>query len=550
MATLHPPLSTVHPLSAGAYRERDILSLLEQGLPLCFDVFHSVDWAAMQGDHQSFGELDAVVVAPSGHVMLLEVKAGPVSVSENTLVKAYSNAGNFKVKDIGQQSRRQHGAMLNRLSEEGLSAAYLGHLLVLADHTVEGGTVAYPRERIVDATQLDSLCSLVKTALQKDALPDTTRTRVMDFWANRFDVHPDASIHMGQVQKANISLAEGLATWMPRITHAGGVYMVEATAGSGKSQLALSLLRQAASQHLRAAYLCYNRPLADHMVRVVPPIVEVSTFHEYCAEFSRKQGVEPDFKVQGVFADIENRLLEHADTQTAGLDLLVVDESQDFDPQWVQALLPRMKVNAQLYVLGDANQRLYERDEFDLSEAVHIRCMDNFRSPRKVVQTMNQLGLTTEPIQSRSVYVGQVPGFHTYSLGKAGKTASMVVLERCLQTLFDDSIRPDQIAVITFAGRDRSEALGRDKLAGLTLKRFIGKYDAASNPIWTSGELLVETLYRFKGQSASVVVLCEVDFEGLNENELHKLFVAFTRAQFRLECVLSERAAIMLFERT
>ena len=58
----------------------------------------------------------------------------------------------------------------------------------------------------------------------------------------------------------------------------------------------------------------------------------------------------------------------------------------------------------------------------------------------------------------------------------------------------------------------------------------------------------METLYRFKGQSAPVVVLCEVDFEALGDKERHKLFVGFTRAQFRLECVLTERAAQMLLD--
>lgn len=543
MATLHPPLSTVHPLSAGAYRERDILNLLEQGLPDGFDVFHSVDWAAMHDGNQSFGELDAVVVAPTGHLMLLEVKAGAVSVLDDVLIKTYAKPGGSRTKDVGHQARRQHSAILNRLSEVGLSGVHLAHLLVLADHTLDAGTVAYPRERIVDATQLDSLCGLVKSALQKDSISDAMRTRVMDFLANRFQVHPDASTHMGQVQKANIALAEGLATWVPRIAHAEGMYTVEATAGSGKSQLALALLGDATRKHLRAAYICYNRPLADHMTQVVPPAVTVSTFHEYCVEVSRGQGVEPDFNVPGVFQDIANRLLEHADAQVARLDLLVVDESQDFEPQWVQALLPRLKDDGRLYVMGDADQQLYDRDAFDLGEAVHVKCMDNFRSPRKVVQAMNQLGLTAEPIQARSVYVGQAPGFHTYVPGGPG---SMTVLERCIKDLLNEGFTPSQIALVTFAGRERSEALAREKLTGLTLKRFTGKYDAASNPVWTAGDLLVETLYRFKGQSAPVVVVCEVDFEALGDRERRKLFVGFTRAQFRLECVLSERAAALL----
>ena len=51
------------------------------------------------------------------------------------------------------------------------------------------------------------------------------------------------------------------------------------------------------------------------------------------------------------------------------------------------------------------------------------------------------------------------------------------------------------------------------------------------------------------GVYAPVVVLCEVDFDSLGPRELSKLFVGFTRAQFRLECVLSERAAQALMAR-
>ena len=547
MATLHPPLTTLRPMSAGAYRERDILTILEQGLPASFDVFHSVEYADMHDGHQYFGELDAVVVAPTGHLMLLEIKAGGLSVVEDSLVKVYAKPGGTQAKDVGQQARRQHGAMLHRLAELGLGSVHIGHLLVLTDHSVVAGTVSYPRERIVDATQLDCLCGLVQGALPGTAIPPATRILVMEFLANRFQVQPDVSTQMGQIHKANITLADGLATWVPRITHAGGIYMIEATAGSGKSQLALALLGDAARRQLRTAYVCYNRPLADHMTQLAPPMVEVCTFHEYCVQVSRSHGVEPDFNAVGGFRDVESRLLEHTDKQPARLDLLVVDESQDFEPQWIQALLPRLKADGRLYVLGDVNQQLYGRDLFDIGEAVHVSCMNNFRSPRKVVQAMNQLRLTPEPIQARSVYLGQLPGFHTYV---PSGSASMRALERCIQALLSDGISFSQIAIVTYAGRERSEALACHQLAGLSIKCFTGGHDTAGNPQWTRGDLLVETLYRFKGQSAPVVVLCEIDFEAFDEKERRKLFVGFTRAQIRLECVLSERAACLLMAST
>jgi hypothetical protein len=542
MATIHPPISTIHPTTAGTYRERDILKLLEQGLPSKFDVFHSVEWSAMHDGDQGFGEFDAVVVAPTGHLVLLEVKAGQVVARAQGLVKFYSDSG-ANPKDVEHQARRQHSAMMDRLSKSGLHEVHVSHLLVLADQVIDKGTVTYPRERIVDATQLDLLCSLVKNAIPKNTLPEAIRVRVMDFLANRLKLHPDTATHIGQVQRANIHLAEGLATWVPRISHSGGVFNIEATAGSGKSQLALTLLREAAGAHLRAAYVCYNRPLADHITSVAPHSVEVGTFHEHCVTVSRRLGIEPDFNAPLVWQDTVNRFLANAQAQPARLDLLIIDESQDFDPAWLEALASRLKDDGRLYVMGDTDQQVYGRDAFDLADAVQISSRDNFRSPRKVVQAINQLKLASEPVHARSVLLGQSPGFHTYA---HGKSAGVAALEKCLKTLMGDGVAPAHIAVLTFAGRDHSEVLARATLAGLPVKRFTGRYDKASNPLWTSGDLLVETLYRFKGQSAPVVVLCEVDFEQLTAKELHKLFVGFTRAEFRLECVLSERSATLL----
>jgi hypothetical protein len=545
MATLHPSLAAHKLFGAGGYRERDVLALLEQGLTDGFDVFHTVDWSTMHNGGQTFGELDAVVLSPNGHLVLLEVKAGDVTVSDDGLTKLYPHSGG-QTKDIGHQSRRQHGAIRDRLNKQGLKTVKVAHLLVLPDQKVSAGTVAYPRDRVVDATQMDEFCSLVRAALPAGQVPGDVRVQVMEFLANRFHVLPDPSTHIGQAQRASAVLAEGLATWVPRISHAGGVFVVEATAGSGKTQLALALLVEAARTHKRAAYVCFNRPLADHINAVAPSAVEVSNFHEYAVNFARKQGREPDFSAPGVFDLVAQDLIDHAQDQPGRLDLLVVDESQDFDATWVEALSDRLKSDGRLYVLGDENQRIYDRDEFALQDAVRIRCMDNFRSPCKVVSAINQLRLASEPVQARAPAQGQAPGFHTYVPGGAG---SLTVLEKCLKRLMKDGFSADQISVITFAGRERSEVLARDKLAGLTVNRFTGGYDAAGNTVWTGGELLVETLYRFKGQSAPVVVLCEVDFDALSDKELRKLFVGFTRAQFRLECVLSDRAATALMAR-
>lgn len=547
MAIFHPSLSTFHPLSAGAYRERDMLQLLESGLPDNFDVFHSVEWASMHEGAQHFGELDIVVVTPNGYLVILEVKAGSVAVANGLMTKTYAQAsGVGRTKDVGFQSRRQYSAMRQRLTQAGLGHVYVAHLLVLPDFRVVEGTVAHPRERIVDADEVRDLCAKVIAATPDGRwLSVHEREQILHFLENRFQVHEDVSTHLGQLQRLNIALADGLATWVPRITHEGGVYVVQATAGSGKSQLALALLKEAAQQKGRAAYFCFNRPLADHLRQLVPSNVEVETFHQHCLDALSRRGVRPDFSSSTVFGEAVQSLVDHADEQISRLDVLIVDESQDFEPEWVGSLLPLLNETGRLYVLGDPAQQLYARDAFDLEHAVHVRSDDNFRSPRRIVDAINQLQLVAQPIRGRSAYAGEAPGFHTYA---SGPEKQLAALEGCLKGLLSEGISPSHIAVVSFMGRERSEVLSQQRLAGMRLRVFSGRYDAGQNPIWTDGELLADSVYRFKGQSAPVVVLCEVDFTELTDKVRSKLFVGFTRAQFRLECVLTEVAASLLLD--
>ena len=64
--------------------------------------------------------------------------------------------------------------------------------------------------------------------------------------------------------------------------------------------------------------------------------------------------------------------------------------------------------------------------------------------------------------------------------------------------------------------------------------------------MWTSGPLLADTVYRFKGQSAPAVVVTECDFEQWDNKVWRLLFVGLTRARVHLEWVVSERAGEVL----
>jgi hypothetical protein len=177
MARLNPHLHNQGPMTGGDYRERDLLWLLRDGLPDSFDVFHGLTWSAMHGAFQQFGELDLTVVSPLGHLLVMEVKAGEVFTQEGQLLKSYGRDG---PKDVWHQVRRQYGALRSLLAAAGLADVYVDTMLVLLDHAIDKGTLAYPRERSIDATQMGQFCSLVLAAFSPSQFGPPDRERLID----------------------------------------------------------------------------------------------------------------------------------------------------------------------------------------------------------------------------------------------------------------------------------------------------------------------------------------------------------------------------------
>lgn len=542
MALIHPSTPLHGPLGAGDYRERDVLRMLAAGLPDSFDVFHNLPWSSIHQGSQHFGELDLVVISPVGHILLIEVKAGAINEGASALTKTYGGIGGEK--DIGHQVRRQHSTLMQRMRDSDVPQVNIDTLLVLPDHAVHSAVLAYPRERVVDAPEFDTLCQRIMATFPSSSPSAEARGQVVDFFSNRFHVVTDVSTSIGQAQQLSTTLASGLATWVPKISHTSNLFFIQATAGSGKTQLALKLLQDAVKAKQRCCYVCYNRPLADHLAKLAPAAVEVTTFHQLCRDLAERNGEKLDFSTPDVFGKMVKDYVEASEGFTKSIDLLIIDESQDFEQSWVQAVLERLKDTGRLYVMGDTGQQLYERETFDLTDAVHVTCMDNFRSPTKVVQMINQLGLTSEPVEARGVHMGATPYFYTWAPGKVN---SLTAIEQCLKKLWDDGYKPDQVAVISYHGVKSSEALAQEKLGSYKTKKFSG-YDQAGTALWSDGALLVESVYRFKGQSMPVVVLCEIDLEELTEKDKRKLFVGLTRGQVRVDVVMSEKSAQLLLQ--
>jgi len=179
---------------------------------------------------------------------------------------------------------------------------------------------------------------------------------------------------------------------------------------------------------------------------------------------------------------------------------------------------------------------------FDVDDAVTVTSHENFRSPRAIVRLINGLRLTGTEVEALSPYDGEIPDPIVYERPDRIASCTASAVERCLQRGFG----LDDIAIVSMRGRERSAVLGGDRLESWTLRRFTGNYDEGGGAIWTEGQLLIDTVRRFKGQAAGAIVLTECDLVQLDPISRRLLFVGLTRARMHLEWVISGATALML----
>lgn len=80
-----------------------------------------------------------------------------------------------------------------------------------------------------------------------------------------------------------------------------------------------------------------------------------------------------------------------------------------------------------------------------------IECHENFRSPKRIVDVINALGLSSHPVQARSVQLGELPEFVSYdSSDPSGLLTAQIVISRLLSAGY----AKDQITLLSFSGRE------------------------------------------------------------------------------------------------
>jgi len=537
MAIIYPDGWKELESTGSAAREIETLSLLAEALPDDYRIYHGVHWTRVQKNCQLWGEIDFAILSPSGKLLLIEQKSGFLTETPEGLVKTYNN----KSKPIVSQMGRTIDSVHERLDKfcKGTKPV-LESLLYCPDYTVKDmGSAGIDPSRIVDASKREHLPHIIRTILPLDLPANPLADKLHAFLSDTLDLVPDANAFVGQAHTLYTRLSGGLAEWARKIECEPFRLRIIGTAGSGKTQLALSVFRDSVAAGKRPLYVCYNRPLADHFIQISPNGGMIATYHQLCDRIYRSQGLIPDFSKPDAYALIEAFMTGFQPGETWLFDELIIDEGQDFQTEWKDNLLKLLRPKGKAWWLEDPMQKLYRRPDVELPGWVILRSDTNYRSPRDILDSLANLIPLPNTIESGSPLTDSDVEIMTYA-----DTAGLIeqtkrALTRCIALGY----KRDMIALVTFRGREKSALSAYDKLGPFTLRSFTGRYDLLGSPIFSDGDILTESVYRFKGQAAPCVILTEIDFEELDEINIRKLFVGATRATMKLIMIISEKSA-------
>jgi hypothetical protein len=530
--------------------ERVVYEALRR-LPTGFVVLHSFPWLRpardLAGEPLREGEADFVILHPQRGLLVLEVKGGRPELTGRT----WSRAGK-EMRDPFDQARRSRYALLDAIEERTRRRVHRGLFahgdVVVFPHAKFGGVLPVNSDPriLVDAPGVVALPASIEAAFKawgrgETHLSPSQFAELLDALMPKLRLLRCAGAEVRAEHDRIIQITlDQRATLLGLLE--GDRVLVEGTAGSGKTLLALEFALTLADRGERILFLCYNRQLCawlqdqakhDPRTQRAAERLEISTFHACARSFAKRARIAFDVPSTGEQAFWEDEVplimeqaLEvlRARGQTETFDAVVVDEAQDFAPDWWVTIesLSRAGRSGRLYAFLDLNQSLRgDGKPPPVPFLSRFRITTNCRNTKAIARSSASLAQIDIRLLPGSP-AGEAP-----AVRRAASTAveAGLVLSEARQ-LLHQGIRPQQIALIGPSAHAKGALASHAEVDDVPL------IDDAAD--WRRGAgVLVTTARAFKGLEADVVIAYGLAGFGALFTPTD-LYVAWTRARHRL----------------
>ena len=552
MARLFPKIDPSEIQNPG---ERKVAVALVSQLPSRVEIFHGFHW---MGDGRKGtvveGECDFVVLDPEYGLLFVEVKGGSLSFDPEKMEwRREASRGESRLlgKDPFEQVRKSMHELVDRVISElpgakGALPFTYAYAVAFPDCRYTG---ALPPS-IVPSQLFDAnKCANIKESIEKafalfhrSEHKELSPPQVQAIHEALFPKYAIVPVIWRKVEDQEARLNRLTNEQQNLLNFLGDhkLASIKGVAGSGKTILALAKAQEKARAGLRTLFLCYNRPLKDWAIEVLPDDLTgnlvIDTYHGLVSDFCnaakiRFQPPEGD-GASSFWRDIApEKLIEACSLveQNQKFDAVIVDEGQDFYDLWWTSLDDIFKDPANkscYYVFFDPNQNIFVQSpsipaELGAPFQLPINCRNTVKIAHHCAELVNQTNKVRD-----GAPLGDEPEFlEVNNMSEAVLLAGKKVREWCMSGT--GGLKTSQVAILASKTTDKDWS---SALKTVALTSDLEK--------WRAGQgVLISPWRRFKGLEADAIVIIEDFHQSENQTEKANQYVARSRAKHLLSII-------------
>lgn len=503
-------------------------------------VLHHVRWLEKRhGRDPLDSEADFVVAYPDHGVLVLEMKGGACSYDATTGEwTSRGKHGTSTIKDPFDQAKDDaYGFHRQLKSMPGWPQRWgpIGYAVCFPDGTLRSKPLPHMADVLIDTDLLGSPAELEARLIgicdfwrrdHHDAGEGGVRL-LLDAFAHDVRIEHPLRLDVEEADRGILELSDEQFRVLDMFDSNRRV-AVSGPAGSGKTLLAAEKARRLAAQGFDVLVTCFNRPLADHVRAGMGDVdgVHVAGFHQLCFDLCKEAGVAtPGDREAREFWDeqLPGFVAEAIDVTGSRFDALIVDEAQDFAEAWwlpLQMLL-RDPDQGIVYVFLDDNQAIYGRPAGLPDGLVTARLPEVWRNTSPIFDAVMQF------YEGSKVTCRGPDGPQIEMLAVTAETLKGELSKVLHRLVTEGDLRPRDAAVLT------PHAAAHSPLRGT-----IGSFQLVAEPS-AGKDILLASIYRYKGLDAPAVVLCDID-RYVEEDFKKLMYVGCSRARAYLAVLLTE----------